>query len=407
MSDTALYELLGVTQNASDAEIKKNYRKLAKEYHPDKNPEAGDKFKEISFAYEVLSDAEKRKTYDRYGLKGLQEGADSGADDIFMHLFDSFHGTRGNRERRIREIVIKLPVTLEDLYNGNKTYPVEYTRTRFCVKCDGVGGASGKVKICQRCDGQGMHTVIEPIRANILGQVNRPCVLCNGRGIIVASEEDICTECKGARLVEQKKTVEVHIEKGMQDMQKVMFRSEGNQNSTGDCGDVIVVLILQPHEVFERVRNDLFMKNIEITLTQALCGLEYTFKHLDGRDLVVRNKPETVLKSENLKCITGEGMPVHKNPFEKGNLIIQFVVKFPDNNFASEEQMKVLETLLPPKTPFTMPTGENVEEVDLVELEPRADGYNGPGSSTEGIFFEADEDDFHGGGGAGVQCHTQ
>ncbi|XP_055380650.1 dnaJ homolog subfamily A member 2 [Condylostylus longicornis] len=404
MADNSLYGLLGVSPNAPEAEIRKNYRKLAKEYHPDKNPGAGDKFKEISFAYEVLSDPEKRKTYDRYGLKGLQEGADTGAEDMFMHLFDTLHGCRGGRERRVREIVIKLPVTLEDLYNGNKTYPADYSRRRFCEKCNGAGG-TGSIEQCRNCEGKGMVVVIEPIGANILGQVNRSCIACNGRGIIVSSEEDICVECKGTRFVDQKNSLEIHIEKGMQDMHKIMFRSEGNQSSSGECGDVIVILILQPHKYFERVRNDLFMKNVEISLTHSLCGLEYVFKHLDGRDIVVRNKLGCVIKCDELKTIVGEGMPLHTNPFEKGDLIIQFNVKFPENKFGSQEQMEKLELLLPPRTPFTMPNGENVEEVEMVNLEPRNDGYSS--SASAGLFYEPEDSDFDEGGGAGVQCHAQ
>lgn len=402
MGDTSLYELLGVGKNATSAEIKKNYRKLAKEFHPDKNPEEGDRFKEISFAYEVLSDPEKRETYDQHGLKGLQEGADSGADDILSHFFGGFGGRE--REKRIQEIVIKIPVTLEDLYNGNKSVPTEYNRMQLCAKCEGRGGAAGCTEKCRTCDGKGSQVVIQPIAVNILGQVRRPCASCRGRGIIV-SDKDLCGECKGVRILDQKNTIEVHIEKGMHHMQKILFRSEGNQTVDGNRGDVVALLIQEDHEVFERRNNDLVIRNVKINLAQSLCGLEYVFKHLDGRDIVVRSQPGQVIKTDDVKGIIGEGMPIYKNPFEKGNLYIEFVVKFPPNNFATPEQMQKLEQILPPRTPFVMPTGEQVEEVSLTEVEPRPNQFN----SGTGTYYDADfDDDFRGGGGGpGVSCHTQ
>lgn len=207
--------------------------------------------------------------------------------------------------------------------------------------------------------------------------------------------------------MDRKHTVEVHVEKGMQHMQKIMFHGEGNQNSKGQKGDVIVLLIQREHPVFERRGDDLVIRKVEISLAQALCGIEYVFKHLDDRDIVVRNKKGEVIKSGDVKGIVGEGMPIHKNPFEKGNLYIEFVVQFPTNNFASKEQMQKLESLLPARTPFVMPIGEQVEEVDMIDLEPRSssDSYGG-GSS--GNYYDADyDDDSHHGHGPSVQCQTQ
>lgn len=235
--------------------------------------------------------------------------------------------------------------------------------------------------------------------------MTRTCNACSGRGIIV-NDKDLCQDCKGTRIFEQKNTLQVHVEKGMQHMQKIVFRGEGNQNVNGDRGDVIAILIQEEHDVFERRHDDLVIRNVEINLTQALCGLEYVFKHLDGRDIVVKTLPGQVIKMGDVKGVVGEGMPLYKNPFSKGNLYIEFVIQYPPNNFATVEQMKQLESVLPPREPFIMPTGENVEEVDMVEIEPRSDSYGGSG----GNYYDADyDDDFHGsaGGHTGVQCHTQ
>lgn len=131
---------------------------MAKEFHPDKNPEAGDKFKEISFAYEVLSDPEKRKIYDRYGIKGLQEGADgfSDAGEFFSHWFP-FNMGRESRGKTA-QIVIKLEVSLEEIYNGNVSKTVEYKRTSFCQQCNGEGGPKEGQEKCTACNGMGRTT---------------------------------------------------------------------------------------------------------------------------------------------------------------------------------------------------------------------------------------------------------
>lgn len=144
-----------------------NYRKLAKEFHPDKNPEAGDKFKEISFAYEVLSDPEKRATYDRYGLKGLQDGGDAGAEDFFGRMFGGFFGGMGGMggmgsqaARKPSPEVQQQPVTLEQLYNGNVSIPVEVKRLqKICKTCDGRGGKAGAAKKCSTCQGSGTKVI--------------------------------------------------------------------------------------------------------------------------------------------------------------------------------------------------------------------------------------------------------
>ncbi|KAG4073720.1 hypothetical protein HA402_000944 [Bradysia odoriphaga] len=404
MADNKLYEVLGVTPKSSDSEIKKAYRKLAKEFHPDKNPEAGDKFKEISFAYEVLSDPEKKQTYDRYGLKGLQEGMESGGGhDVFSRFFGGFFGGMGGMGGRGRQQaedkILQQAVTLEDLYNGGKEIPIEFKRIVLCTKCEGRGGKSGTAKRCHTCQGTGTKVTLQHVHIGIARQIHSKCGDCKGKGEAY-SERDTCGDCRGYGTKEEMKVLQVHIDKGMQHMQKILYRDEGNQTPDCDKGNVIVVLACRPHETFHRNGSNLIVRH-NISLTEALCGFQLPIKHLDGRNLLLSSAPGDVIKSDTVKALIGEGMPIYKNPFEKGNLYIEFVIDFPPNNFATEEQMQMLEKLLPPRPPFVQPIGDDVEEVNLHPYDP----HTSQSSSHRGEAYDSDEEHSH--GAQEVQCPAQ
>lgn len=382
---------------------------MAKEFHPDKNPEAGDRFKEISYAYEVLSDPKKRQTYDKYGLKGLQEGGQGGGfppDDLFGGFFGDIFGmgggSRGGRGRgrgpvRGEDTIHPLKVSLETMYNG-KTSKLQLSKNVICGPCKGVGGKPGAVVPCKDCHGQGIKVSYQQIGPNMTRQFQSRCPTCQGQGETI-NDKDKCPKCKGKKVLNETKILEVHVEKGMRDHQKIFFRGEGDQQPDTEPGDVVIVLQQKPHDVFQRTNDDLVMKH-EITLTEALCGFEFVVKHLDGRDLLVKHLPGEVIKPGDLKGIQGEGMPLYKNPFEKGNLYIKFDVIFPENNFASEEQMKLIEGILPPRPAFVMPTGEDVEEVNLMEY-TASDRNRG----REEAYASDDEEQMH--AGPGVQCAHQ
>ncbi|XP_042896717.1 dnaJ homolog subfamily A member 2 [Parasteatoda tepidariorum] len=406
MADSKLYDLLGVSRHATDTEIKKSYRKLAKEYHPDKNPTEGEKFKEISFAYEVLSDPKKREIYDRQGIQGLQGGSDGGmsADDLFSHLFGGglfgMGGMGGSRRRKHGEdTVYPLKVTLEDLYNG-KTSKLNLNKTVICKACDGLGGRPGAVNKCTACHGRGIKVTYRQLGPGMVQHMQSACSDCNGEGEVL-NERDRCKVCKGKKIVQETKRLEVHVDKGMQDGQKIYFRGDGNQMPGVEPGDVIIVLQQLPHTLFERSGHDLFMP-YTLTLVEALCGFSMVIKHLDGRDIVVRHAPAEVIEPGSVKGVVNEGMPIYRNPFEKGNLYIKFSVTFPDNHFADISKIKALELLLPPRPPFEMPTGDNVEEADLHDYDP--DAHRGAGSSRSEAYDSDDEDRHR---GPGVQCAHQ
>lgn len=381
-----------------------SYHKLAKEFHPDKNPAAGDKFKEISYAYEVLSDPKKRQTYDKYGLKGLQEGGQGAGfppDDLFGHFFGDIFGmgggSRGRGRARGEDTVHPLKVSLEDMYVG-KTAKLQLSKNVICGPCKGLGGKPGAVVTCKDCHGQGIKVSYQQIGPNMTRQFQTRCPTCQGQGEAI-NDKDKCPKCKGKKVLNETKILEVHVEKGMRENQRIFFRGEGDQQPDTQPGDVVIVLQQKTHDVFQRTGDDLLMKH-EITLTEALCGFEFVVKHLDGRDLLIKHTPGEVIKPGDLKGIQGEGMPQYKNPFEKGNLYVKFDVVFPENNFATEEQLKQIENILPPRPAFVMPIGEDVEEVNLMEY-TASDRNRG----REEAYASDDEEHMH--AGPGMQCAHQ
>uniref|UniRef100_A0A665VAP0 DnaJ heat shock protein family (Hsp40) member A2a n=1 Tax=Echeneis naucrates TaxID=173247 RepID=A0A665VAP0_ECHNA len=385
--DTKLYDILGVSPSASENELKKAYRKLAKEYHPDKNPNAGDKFKEISFAYEVLTNPEKKELYDRYGEQGLREGGGGGPgmDDIFSHIFGggffNFMGGQGGRSR-----------------NGGRrrgedmVHPLKFST--------GQGGKTGAVQKCTTCRGRGMRIMIRQLAPGMVQQMQSVCTDCNGEGEVI-SEKDRCKKCEGKKVVKEVKILEVHVDKGMKHSQKITFGGEADQAPGVEPGDIVLVLQEKEHETFKRDGNDLFM-NHKIGLVEALCGFQFMLKHLDARQIVVKYPAGKVIEPGSVRVVRGEGMPQYRNPFEKGDLYIKFDVQFPDNNWISSEKLVELEDMLPSRSEPPIITGET-EEVDLQD-------YDVSQSSTSGNRREAyndSSDDEGGHHGPGVQCAHQ
>ncbi|CAN2389374.1 ATPase activator activity [Pristimantis euphronides] len=407
VADTKLYDLLGVQPGASENELKKAYRKLAKEYHPDKNPNAGDKFKEISFAYEVLSNPEKRELYDRYGEQGLREGSGgSGMDDIFSHIFGGglfgFMGGQSrsrNGRRRGEDMMHPLKVSLEDLYNG-KTTKLQLSKNVLCSSCSGQGGKTGAVQKCTACRGRGVRIMIRQLAPGMVQQMQSVCSDCNGEGEVI-NEKDRCKKCEGKKVIKEVKILEVHVDKGMKHGQRITFAGEADQAPGVEPGDIVLVLQEKENESFQRDGNDLHMIH-KIGLVEALCGFQFTFKHLDGRQIVVKYPPGKVIEPGSVRVVRGEGMPQYRNPFEKGDLFIKFEVQFPENNWINPEKLTELEDLLPARPETANITGET-EEVDLQEFD-NTRGSAG-GQRREAYNDSSDDESSH--HGPGVQCAHQ
>jgi DnaJ family protein A protein 2 len=409
VKDTEYYERLGLKPDASEAEIKKAYRKLAVQYHPDKNPdnpEATEKFKQISEAYEVLSNSEKRQLYDKFGKDGLKESGFHGRDpfDLFASIFDlgGFSNRKGEK-RRGDDLVHQLQVTLEDLYNGKKT-KLQVTKDVICPKCNGVGAVkSSAVTKCASCDGKGVRVFIHRM-GMFIQHMTAACPDCQGLGETI-KDEDKCKKCHGQKIVKQKKLLEVEIDRGMQHGQKIVFRGESDQAPGTEPGDIVIVLVQKEHDTFQRKGHDLYM-NKDITLIEALAGTTFHVKHLDGRILVVKTAAGDVVKPGEVRAIPDEGMPKLKDPINRGTLYIQFNVLFPEPQSLDAQKLQALERLLPPRPVLPPLSGaDNVERVTLstiVETNGHRERELRENLNAANNTSGSDDDDER--GGSGVQC---
>ncbi|CAF4815737.1 unnamed protein product [Pieris macdunnoughi] len=370
VKETTYYDILCVKPNATSDELKKAYRKLALKYHPDKNPNEGERFKQISQAYEVLSNPDKRKIYDQGGEQALKEGGvDGGGMSSPMDLFDMFFGggfsggNRRGRERKGKDVVHQLSVTLEELYRG-AVRKLALQKNVICEKCEGRGGKKGAVLTCTTCRGTGMQVQIQQLGPGMIQQIQTICGECRGKREII-DPKDRCKVCQGRKTVRDRKILDVHVDKGMTDGQKIVFSGEGDQEPDLEAGDLIIVLDEKEHDVFKRTGNDLIVR-LNIELVEALCGFQKVIRTLDERDIVITVLPGEVTKHGEVKCVLNEGMPMYKNPFEKGLLIIQFLVNFPAR--IPPEIIPALENCLPPRPRVEIP--ELAEECQLAELDP-------------------------------------
>merc|ERR1719422_1953367 len=323
-------------------------------------------------AYETLSNPDKRRLYDQAGEQGIKEGGFGGSNP--MDIFDMFFGGgdpfgRGGRSRgprRTKNLVHQLSVSLEDMYNGT-VRKLALQKNVICDSCDGVGGKAGAVQKCPNCRGTGMQVRIQQLGPGMMQRIQSMCQECHGEGERVDPKLR-CKKCNGKKVNRERKILEVVVDKGMADGQKITFSGEGDQEPGLEPGDIIIVLDEKEHGTFKRSGTDLIMK-FNINITEALCGFKKSIKTLDDRTLIIQTIPGECIKTGDLKCVYGEGMPTYRNPFEKGKLIIQFNVEFPES--LDPAVVPKLEKLLPPKEEPMIP--EEHEEVNMQEFDPEAD----------------------------------
>jgi len=412
MPDNKLYDLLGVSRNASDQEIKKAYHKLAKTHHPDKNPESAEKFKEISFAYQVLTDENKRHIYDSQGLEGLKEGGAGGGGsmaDIFGHLFGgsggdpfgSFGGLFGggmgggggggrNRRRKGDDIAHPLKVTLEQLYKGD-TRTLEISRKVICQACNGNGGREGAKQSCATCRGQGIQIITRQLGPGMVQRMQQVCRDCNGEGEII-NERDRCKTCNGKKTIDQKKKLEVIISPGSKHEQQVRFPGESDQAPNMEPGDVIIVLQQEPHALFQRSDDNLIMKH-KINLVESLCGFQMVITHLDDRKIILTHPPNDPIAPDTYRCVKGQGM-INMRTHDTGDLIIQFDVEFPpEKYFNDSEILKRLESILPKRPHVDVPKGEHVEEVHMIDFHTTKSAHDDRHGQRRAAYDGGDSDD--------------
>lgn len=402
------YKVLGVDKDADTKTIKKAFRKLAMKNHPDKPGGDADLFKEMSEAYEVLSDDEKRKLYDEGGKEAVEHGHAGGGGGV--DIFDILRGRTGGRGRGRRkgeDVVFPLKVSLDNLYNG-MTKKLRLTKNVICIACSGQGTKSGRTSKCSDCSGTGHRMIVRQIGPGMIQQQQVRCPACEGSGTVIP-DSDRCQTCRGKKTTKEKKTLEVFVDKGMRHGQKIKFEGEADQSPDEDPGDVVVVLQMQEHPHFGREGLNLFMKK-KISLVEALTGTAFVVNHLDGRKIKIdTRKSNEVIKPGQVKSIENEGMPRQGAIFEKGHLFIEFDVEFPGDGIISKNKLKQLRTILPPPLhaaeDFDNMTddGEDVHMTDVTpeEVRERQRAYR------QANAYEEDDDDDEHHGHHGATCRQQ
>ena len=366
------YEVLGVDKSASEDEIKKAYRQLAKKYHPDLNPgdkAAEEKFKEINEAYEVLSDPDKKAKYDRFGQAGVDPSYGAGQsggyggfsgynseDFDFSDIFSSFFGggfggsssyrTDPNAPQRGSDVQAHITISFEEAAKGCKK-TVEAKRIEVCDQCSGSGAARGTTtQTCPDCGGSGQISTQQRTAFGVISQ-RKVCSRCNGRGRIVTSP---CQRCKGNGMIRRPFKLEVNIPAGIDDRQVVTVRGEGNKGiNGGSAGDLQVGVNVRPHPFFERNGYDIWC-DIPINFSQAALGDELLVPTLDGKikyTLPAGTQTGTVFK------IKGKGIQ-KLNSRDRGDLLVRVNVETPKNlTEAQKKLIKQFDEMFNSKSPFS------------------------------------------------------
>jgi molecular chaperone DnaJ len=358
MTKRDFYEILDVPKSASADEIKKAYRKKAIQFHPDKNPgdkQAEEKFKEAAEAYEVLSDAEKRRRYDQYGHAGVGGAAGGGfggssmnMEDIFSHFGDIFGGHfggfggfgggqrgGGQRVRRGSDLRVKVRLTLSEIATGVEK-KIKVKKYVACSHCSGTGAAHGSSPVtCTTCNGQGRVTRVQQ---TILGQMQTAaeCPTCNGDGKIV---KDKCSHCNGEGIVREDEVITINIPAGVMEGMQLSMNGKGNAARRGGVnGDLLVLVEEETHPELIRDENDLIY-NLLLTVPMATLGGSVEVPTVDGKvkvNIAPGTQPGKVLR------LRGKGLP-SVNRYGTGDLLVNIGVYIPEN--LNKEEKAAIEKL--------------------------------------------------------------
>jgi molecular chaperone DnaJ len=364
------YEILELQKNASKDEIKNTYRKLALKYHPDRNksPGAEEKFKEISEAYAVLSDDEKRKKYDTYGHVGSEDvfrGSEANFEEIFRDMgfggfaktifeqmfgggrgaggfegstnpFSGFGFNIGGNRRKGRDILYDMELSLEDVVRGKKD-EIELPKFESCNDCGGTGAARGtKPRTCNTCNGQGQtRRVYNQNRFSTFISLE-PCQTCNGKGQMI---DKPCTSCLGSGKIKQNKKLKINIPSGVEDGMTLQLTGEGEYSEQGPPGDLLIRLHVLPHNLFERLEDGHVLYNLNLDYPSLVLGTEIKVPTLHGYEKLKipgGTQVNTILK------IKGKGLPRY-GTYGKGDQLVRILVKIPNN--LTEKQKLLLKEL--------------------------------------------------------------
>ncbi|MED4603653.1 molecular chaperone DnaJ [Paenibacillus validus] len=359
MSKRDYYEVLGLSKDASQEDIKKAYRKLARQYHPDVNKadDAESKFKEAKEAYDVLSDEQKKAQYDRFGHvdpnQGMGGGGFGGNADFggFGDLFDMFFGGGGggrrnpNAPQRGNDLQYTMTIEFKEAVFGKKT-DIHIPRTETCETCHGSGAKPGtKPDTCGVCHGSGQQEVVQN---TAFGRIvnRRVCSACQGQGKII---KDKCQTCHGAGKVKKQRTINLNIPAGVDDGAQLRVTGEGESGTRGGpAGDLYVVIRVKPHDFFEREGDDIYCE-VPLTFAQAALGDEIEIPTLTEK---VKLKIPPGTQTDTYFRLKGKGVPRLRG-YGQGDQHVKVVVVTPTN--LSDEQRELLRE-------FSRQTGENTHE---------------------------------------------
>ena len=362
MSD--LYKTLDINKNASDADIKKAYRKMAMKYHPDKGG-SDEQFKTISEAYEILSDSNKRNLYDKFGIDAVKNtGGNSGMSgnpyDIFNSFFNmndfsdmgDFENINGfgngfansfgdlfNQPRQTKKkekITTNITITLEQIYSG-------YTIQKYiqidikCTKCKGTGSKTGKNIICQECDGKGKTIKIKQM-GPMIQKMMTTCNKCSGSGKAI-KPSDICNKCNGTQFEESVKQLNIDLKKGTEHNDQILIENQGYKNGV-KC-DILLIIKIENHPLYKRINKSDLLIEYNINLYESLTCSTYKLKHLKGENIYFT--ADTIINPNKTYCLPKEGLHLENGAY--GDLFIRFIITYPETLFNDEEKTK-LSTLL-------------------------------------------------------------
>lgn len=331
------YEVLGISKSASDDEIKKAYRQLAKKYHPDMNPgdkEAEAKFKEASEAYAVLSDPDKKRQYDQFGHAAFEQGGGAGGfdfnmgdmgdifGDIFGDLFGGRRQQRSNGPMKGANLRTGIRITFEEAVFGTDK-ELELNLKDPCEKCHGTGAKPGSsTESCKKCNGSGQVTITQQ---SMFGMVRRvqTCPDCNGSGKII---RDKCPDCYGSGYITRKKKIQVSIPAGIDDGQSIRIREKGEPGvNGGERGDLLVEVAVSRHPIFQRQDYDIY-SSAPLPFTTAALGGDVRISTVDG-DVLYTVKPGT--QTDTKVRLRGKGVPSLRNKQVRGDHYVTLVVQVP------------------------------------------------------------------------------
>ena len=342
MSKRDYYEVLGVSRNADDKSLKSAYRKLAMQFHPDRNPgnaEAEARFKEAGEAYDILKDSEKRAAYDRYGHDAFEGGTGGGAgfgagafSDVFDDLFGEFMGRSGGGRRRRgargSDLRYNMEVSLEECFRG-KTTTIKVPVTESCAKCGGRGAESATdVKICNTCGGAGRVRATQGFFS-----VERTCPTCSGSGKVI---QNPCKTCNGTGREQREKTLSVTIPSGVEDGTRIRLNGEGDAGvGQGGSGDLYIYLSVKPHHLFHRDGPHIYCR-VPIAMTIATLGGSLEVPTIDGQRVKL-DIPAGTQSGKQFR-IRGKGMSQVRSP-SRGDMYVESGVETPVNITKRQEEL--------------------------------------------------------------------